>query len=77
MSGTRNTSDPTRPAYDNPTGDKGDVTDLSHGGEPATGQNEKDATRVRERRTDEPVGHDSDKKLGQKPPAHDPAIGSG
>ena len=77
MSGARNTSDPTKPAYDNPTRDKGGLTDLSHGGEPATGQNERDAERVRERRTDEPVGHDSDKKLGQKPPARDPSIGSG
>lgn len=77
MSDERNTSDPTRPAYDNPTRNKGKPTDLSHGGEPATGQNEKDAKRVRERQSDRPIGHDSDKKHGQKPPAHDPSVGSG
>ena len=76
MSAARNTSDPAKPAYDNPTGNKGGLTDLSHGGEPATGQKKKDAQRVRERRSDEPIGHDSDKKLGRKPPARDPAIGS-
>lgn len=77
MSGVRNTSDPTKPAYDNPTGDKGGLTDLSHGGEPAAGQHKKDAQRVRERQSDERIGHDSDKKLGQKPPAREPPIGSG
>ena len=77
MNKARNTSDPTKPAYDNPTHDKDGVTDLSHGGEPATGQNEKDTKRMREQRSDRSVGHDSDKKLGQKPPAHDPSVGSG
>jgi hypothetical protein len=41
-----NTSDPGKPAYDNPTRDKGGLTDLSHGGAPATGQKEKDAKRA-------------------------------
>ena len=77
MKKLRNTSDPAKPAYDNPTGDKGGLTDLSHGGEPATGQKEKDEKRSRKHRSDRPVGHDSDKKLGQKPPAHDPSVGSG
>ncbi len=77
MSGIRNTSDPAKPAYDNPTRDKGRLTDLSHGGVPATGQNEKDAKRVRQRRSDRPVGHDSDKKLGEKPLGSKPTIGSG
>ncbi len=72
----RNTSDPTKPAYDNPTGDKGRLPDLSHGGAPATGQNKKDAKRV-SRRSDRPIGHDSDKKLGEKPPGGKPTIGSG
>jgi len=71
-----NTSDSTKPAYDNPTGDKGGTTDLSHGGAPATGQSEKDAKRARERPS-HPVGHDSDKKLGEKPPGGKPTIGSG
>ena len=77
MSGTRNTRDPAKPAYDNPTRDKGGLTDLSHGGAPATGQNEKDAKRVRQRRSDRPIGHDSDKKLGEKPPGGKPTIGPG
>jgi hypothetical protein len=77
MAEERNTSDPGKPAYDNPTGDKGGLTDLSHGGEPATGQNAKDAKRVRKRRSDRPIGHDSDKKLGEKPPSGKPTIGSG
>lgn len=68
MSGIRNTRDPGKPAYDNPTGDKGGLTDLSHGGVPAAGQKEKDAKRARERRSNRPIGHDSDKKLGEKPP---------
>jgi hypothetical protein len=76
MNKPRNTSDPAKPAYDNPTGDKGDVTDLSHGGEPATGQNAKDAKRARDRRSDRPIGHDSDRKLGEKPPGGKPTIGS-
>ena len=70
----RNTSDPKKPAYDNPTGDKGGLADLSHGGEPATGQNEKDAKRMRERRSGRTVGHDSDKKLGQKTRQHKPRL---
>ena len=74
MSKVPNTSDPTKPAYDNPTGNKGAVTDLSHGGEPAAGQNEKDAKRVRTRRSDRAIGHDSDKKLGQKPRQHKPGL---
>ena len=77
MNKGRNTSDPTKPAYDNPTGNKGEVTDLSHGGEPAAGQNEQDAKRVRERRSGRAIGHDSDKKLGEKPPSGKPTIGSG
>jgi hypothetical protein len=77
MTKVRNTRDPRKPAYDNPTGDKGGLTDLSHGGAPATGQNEKDAKRVRARRSDRAVGHDSDKKLGEKPPSGKPTIGSG
>lgn len=74
MKKVRNTSDPTKPAYDNPTGDKGAVTDLSHGGEPATGQNAKDTKRMRARRSDRAIGHDSDKKLGQKPPQRKPGL---
>jgi hypothetical protein len=77
MSKVRDTSDPAKPAYDNPTGDKGGLTDLSHSGEPATGQKEKDAKRARERHADRPIGHDSDKKLGEKPPGGKPTIGSG
>jgi len=77
MKKLRDMRDPAKPAYDNPTGDKGGLTDLSHGGEPATDQNSKDTKRMRKHRSDKPVGHDSDKKLGQKPPAHDPSIGSG
>ena len=72
-----NTSDPDKPAYDNPTRDKGGLTDLSHGGAPATGQKEKDAKRAQEKRSDRPIGHDSDKKLGEKPPSGKPTIGSG
>jgi hypothetical protein len=72
-----NTSDPGKPAYDNPANDKGTLPDLSHGGMPASGQNEKDAKRVREHRGDRPIGHDSDKKLGEKPPGGKPTIGSG
>ena len=72
-----NTSDPSKPAYDNPTHDKGKLSDLSHGGEPATGQNVKDAKRVHERRSDRAIGHESDKKLGEKPPSGKPTIGSG
>lgn len=63
----RNTNDPTRPAYDNPTGNKGDLADLSHGGEPATGQKAKDQRAQRTRQSAGAVGHSSDKKLGQKP----------
>jgi hypothetical protein len=74
MKKLRNTSDPNKPAYDNPTGDKGGLTDLSHGGAPAMGQNEKDAKRVRERRSDHPIGHDSDKKLGQRPKQQKPGL---
>ena len=77
MNKVRNTSDPTKPAYDNPTGDKGKLTDLSHGGAPATGQSAKDAKRMRGRRSDRAIGHDSDKKLGEKPPGGKPTIGSG
>jgi hypothetical protein len=74
MSKARNTSHSAKPAYDNPTGDKGGLTDLSHGGAPASGQNDKDAKRVRERRAGEPAGHDSDKKLGQKPAQRKPGL---
>jgi len=77
MSGTRNTRDPGKPAYDNPSGDKGGLTGISHGGEPAAGQSAKDAKQVREHRSDKPVGHDSDKKLGEKPPSGKPTVGSG
>lgn len=67
MTGKRNTSDPTRPAYDNPARDKGEITNLSHGGEPATGQKAKDQRVQRSHQSARPVGHRSDKKLGQKP----------
>jgi hypothetical protein len=77
MSRVRNTSDPNKPAYDNPTGNKGRLTDLSHGGEPATGQNARDERRVKAHRSNRPLGHASDKKLGRKPPARDPSVGSG
>lgn len=74
MKKRRNTSDPSKPAYDNPTGDKGALTDLSHGGATATGQNAKDAERMRARRSDRAIGHDSDKKLGQKPAQRKPGL---
>lgn len=77
MNKLRNTSDLRKPAYDNPTGDKGGLTDLSHGGAPATGQREKDTRRMRKHRSDRAVGHESDKKLGEKPPSGKPTIGSG
>lgn len=51
--------DPTRPAYDNPTGNKGALDDRAkaHPQErPRKG-----------RRSDAPIGHASDGKLGQKP----------
>jgi hypothetical protein len=67
MTGKRNTSDPARPVYDNPVGDKGGLTDLSHGGEPATGQKAKDQRVQRSHQSARPIGHPSDKKLGQKP----------
>lgn len=76
MSDRRNTSDPTKPAYDNPTHKKDGLADLSHGGEPATGQSAKDRRTVRARHSRRRIGHASDKKLGRKPPAHEPPIGS-
>jgi hypothetical protein len=50
---------PTRPAYDNPTGDKGKLVD---GAQPHV----QDRPR-RAKRSDPPIGHASDKKLGQTP----------
>jgi hypothetical protein len=65
-------STPQTPGYDNPSRNKGDLYDEAkghpHGGQhagkqSAAGQHEQRPT------PDAPVGHSSDKKLGQKPPA--------
>jgi hypothetical protein len=53
----RVSSDPNRPAYDNPVGDKGDLV---------AGNNV--AKRPRRAPDAKPQGHDSDRTLGQKPP---------
>jgi hypothetical protein len=53
----RVSSDPNRPAYDNPVGDKGDLV---------AGNNV--VKRPRPTPDAKPQGHDSDKVLGQKPP---------
>jgi hypothetical protein len=53
---------PTRPAYDNPTVDKGK---LAAGAQPHIQEKPRQA-----RRSDPPIGHRSDKKLGQKPTDH-------
>ena len=74
MKKLRNTSDPSKPAYDNPTGDKGKLTDLSHGGDPGTGQNANDTKRMRKHRSGRAIGHDSDRKLGQKPAQRKPGL---
>jgi hypothetical protein len=50
----RNTSDPTKPAYDNPVGNKGEVVAEANARKPPP----------RAKRRDAPIGHDSDKKLG-------------
>ena len=48
--------DPNRPAYDNPVGNKGEL---------AAGNN---VLKERRRPSAAPQGHESDQKLGQKPP---------
>jgi hypothetical protein len=50
-------ADPNRPAYDNPSRNKGDL---------ATGNNA--VKRPRPTPSSKPQGHDSDKVLGKKPP---------
>jgi hypothetical protein len=53
----RVSSDPDRPAYDNPVGNKGDLV---------AGNNVLKSPRPAP--SAKPQGHDSDKTLGQKPP---------
>lgn len=54
----RDAGDPNRPAYDNPVGNKGGL---------AAGSNAAREDRG-DPKAEPPQGHDSDKKLGQKPP---------
>lgn len=71
MNDERNTKNPGQPAYDNPTGNKGDLYDEAkghpHGGQHVGRQKEKGQHGQRPD-PDAPVGHPSDAKLGQKPP---------
>ena len=66
------------PAYDNPSRNKGDLYDEAkghpHGGQHvgrqgSAGQHEQGP------KPDQPVGHPSDAKLGQKPPARKTPLG--
>ena len=63
---------PTTPGYDNPSRNKGDLYDEAkghpHGGQHAGRQNSEGQHGQRPK-PDQPIGHPSDKKLGQKPPA--------
>jgi hypothetical protein len=70
MSGERDKKTETPPAYDNPTGNKGDLYDEAkghpHGGQHAGRQRETGQHGQRPH-PDKPIGHSSDKKLGKKP----------
>lgn len=55
----RSARDPAQPAYDNPVGDKGEL---------AAGDNARPARDDAGPKTGPAQGHDSDQKLGQKPP---------
>ncbi|HEX3970219.1 MAG TPA: hypothetical protein VHX19_02790 [Stellaceae bacterium] len=65
-------SSPQTPGYDNPTGNKGDLYDEAkghpHGGQ-HVGKQSVEGQHEQRPKPDDPVGHPSDKKLGQKPPA--------
>ncbi|HVA14013.1 MAG TPA: hypothetical protein VNF99_12235 [Stellaceae bacterium] len=58
---------PGRPAYDNPTGDKGELYDQETG-HPRGGQHVQRPGKSGDGEK-RPVGHASDRKLGQKPPS--------
>jgi hypothetical protein len=63
----RVSSDPSRPAYDNPTGNKGG---LAAGGNRSREHEADGRSRigpVKKSALSRPVGHASDSKLGQKP----------
>jgi hypothetical protein len=63
---------PQTPGYDNPSRNKGDLYDEAkgrpHGGQHA-GKQQTEGQHEQRPKPDEAVGHASDKKLGQKPPA--------
>jgi hypothetical protein len=63
---------PPTPGYDNPTGNKGDLYDEAkghpHGGKHA-GRQGTEGQHQQRPKPNQPIGHASDKKLGQKPPA--------
>ena len=63
---------PPTPGYDNPTGNKGDLYDEAkghpHGGQ-HTGRQGTEGQHQQRPKPNQPIGHASDKKLGQKPPA--------
>jgi hypothetical protein len=65
-------SSPSTPGYDNPTGNKGGLYDEAkghpHGGQHA-GRQSSEGQHEQRPKPHLPVGHRSDKKLGQKPPA--------
>ncbi|HWE72354.1 MAG TPA: hypothetical protein VG328_04285 [Stellaceae bacterium] len=63
---------PQTPGYDNPSRNKGDLYDEAKGhpqGREHVGKQGAAGQHEQRPKPDEPVGHSSDKKLGQKPPA--------
>jgi hypothetical protein len=69
MSGKRDKETwPQTPGYDNPTGNKGDLSDDAKG-HPQVGRHGSEGHHQQRPKPNEPIGHPSDKKLGQKPPA--------
>jgi hypothetical protein len=63
---------PETPGYDNPSRNKGDLYDEAkghpHGGQHA-GRQGSEGQHQQRPKPDQPIGHPSDKNLGQKPPA--------
>lgn len=65
-------SPPQTPGYDNPSRNKGDLYDEAKGHPPGgqhAGKQSAEGQHEQRPKPDVPIGHASDKKLGQKPPA--------
>lgn len=68
---------PSTPGYDNPSRNKGDLYDEAKGhpdGGQHAGRQSNEGQHQQRPRPNIPVGHESDKKLGRKPPERKPPL---